>query len=276
LVQAVIAENGNAVILVADRLLTRWIGPGMPPHEFESVEPKIFSRRRVAIAFSGSELWADRIWASIEDQKLEEYEEIVKSVSEQIQNERKRFIDKEIKRRTGVESEQFFTRPDLPIPPEVRERIYGIMGEIDQRIINIHCLVAGFNNVLAAKLSIIDSEGDVTDVTKSARASIGSGGPFSTIYFDLYEYVKDMTKEDSLIFSFKAKKWSEAPSGVGPKTDIVVLWKANKGKDVIRKKVFLDSGPVVKKLEKYHEQEKAMIERRRNKLKEALKDEFEG
>jgi len=66
--------------------------------------------------------------------------------------------------------------------------------------VDVHCLVAGFDEKHQARLSMIDQEGDVLELTNTGRASVGSGAPFSTIYFDQHDYSQDMPKEDSLIF----------------------------------------------------------------------------
>ncbi len=72
-----------------------------------------------------------------------------------------------------------------------------------------------------------------------------------------------------------AKKWSEAPSGVGRRTDVIVLWtEETESGAVVRKKEFLDGCQVLKKLERHYETEKATIEHKRKKLKEELSKFF--
>jgi hypothetical protein len=65
-------------------------------------------------------------------------------------------------------------------------------------------------------------------MTNYGSAQIGSGDTFSRIYFDLYNYKTSVTLSDGLFFAYKAKKWSEAPTGVGSRTDILIIRKNKK------------------------------------------------
>jgi len=111
------------VIMVADRLLTRTVSRGMVPYEFESVEPKIYSRDNVVVGFAGSELWAQPIRSSIEESEKKDFDKVVELVSQWVRQKREKIICDEIRRRTGVGHDEFFKNSNLPIPTGVREMI---------------------------------------------------------------------------------------------------------------------------------------------------------
>ena len=71
----------------------------------------------------------------------------------------------------------------------------------------------------------ITEDGEIISATNFGVGSIGSGSLFSQIYFDQCNYDDCMSEIDGLFFAFKAKKWAEAPTGVGAKTDILLLRK---------------------------------------------------
>ncbi|KXA90452.1 hypothetical protein AKJ62_00735 [candidate division MSBL1 archaeon SCGC-AAA259D14] len=205
----------------------------MPSYEFESLEPKMVCRNRVGIGFAGSSLYADIIERTVTKEKLEDFDKIVENISKKIKNERKNNINNEIKRRTGVDPDDFYTNPSLPIPEGVRSRIYRLMK---RKIVDCRCLVAGFDEENKARLTVINHEGDSVDATNFNRISIGSGMPFSTIYFDQFDYNADIELKEALIFSFEAKKWAEAPTGVGSKTDIILLRKIDQTESLLKAK----------------------------------------
>ncbi|MHA1806979.1 MAG: hypothetical protein ACTSX2_05345 [Candidatus Thorarchaeota archaeon] len=228
LVQACIADNGKVVILIADRLLTRTLSGDLPPYEFESRTPKLIRKGQVGIGFAGSSLYAEKATASIHND--EHLNDIVKTISACIKNETNHEIDSLIKKETGVDSNQFFTDPQLPIPVEVRGYIYAKIHEFD---ISFDCLVAGIDDDGKASIHYLDNEGNFIDVTTFGFFPIGSGAPFSIIYFDQYGYEPGMSRNEALLFAFEAKKWAQAHTGVGNKTDILVFEKDEEPMEIL-------------------------------------------
>lgn len=272
LVQASIAEGGDAVIITSDRLLSRQISEDVPHYEFEENTPKIIPRKKVAIGFAGSQLHADNITSVVEQSNLVEYEEIVDEVSKHIQENRRERINKEIERRTGIkEPDMFFERPDLPIPQEVRNRIYGLMGP-QNTIINARCIIAGFDEKNQSRLAIIDSEGDELEATEFGEVSIGSGAPFSTIYFDQHGYNIECDFGEGILFNFEAKKWAEAPTGVGPTTDMITLQKRDE--QIVINEIY-EGHDLLDDMEKYYKNQKRQIREERKELRESLASELD-
>lgn len=220
LVQASIANGGNAVILIADRLLTTTLSHDLPSYEFESGSPKLLYRGHTGIGFAGSSVHADACILGLNGKT--DFNEIVDTISGYISSERNNRIEKDIKRLTGVSSNDFFTKKDLPIPEEVRDNIYYLMKKFK---VNCQSIIAGFDNNLKARIVIIDEEGDITDATNFNAFPIGSGAPFSKVYFDQLGYRPEMDANEATLFAFEAKKWAQAHTGVGEKADILVFKK---------------------------------------------------
>lgn len=268
LVQASIADNGNSVILIADRLLTRMISPDVPSYEFEWTEPKIVSQGKVGVGFAGSALYTDIARARIA--KMKDFDAIIEGISNCIIEERDTIIEKQIKRLTGISSKEFFENPQYPIPPDVREFIYGQIGQLD---LLFQCIVAGYDKDKEVKLVTIDSQGNIYQVTEFKVISIGTGQPFSQIYFDLYDYKITVSETDGLFFSYKAKKWAEAPTGVGSKTDILILRKNGESLFIINESELMEQINILhrKELKERATIRKSLIEELQKKSNGALK-----
>jgi hypothetical protein len=209
LVQASIADSGNAVILIADRLLTTTLSSDLPSYELEAGSPKLIFRNHTGIGFAGSSIHADACISSLNEKN--DFNEIVNTISGYISSARNTRIEKDIKRLTGVTSEQFFTNKELPIPSEVRDNIYYLIKKFR---INCQSIIAG-----------IDEEGDVIEATNFNAFPIGSGAPFSKVYFDQLGYTPEMSANEAILFAFEAKKWAQAHTGVGERADILVFRK---------------------------------------------------
>lgn len=244
LVQASIADNGKSVVLIADRLLTRTLSGDLPSYEFESNTPKIILRGNVGIGFAGSALLAEMSKQSLGRQN--DFDGMVERISETVKSIRNESIKSEIRMRTGVSPQAFFKNPQLPIPQDVRDSIYGMMGEFN---IECECIVAGFDKNKRARIAFIDSNGDVVEATPFGFISIGTGSPFSIIYFDQHGYDVRMERKEALVFAFEAKKWAEAHTGVGDKTDILLF---ARGREAIS---ICDDSPMMGKLREAYDAE---------------------
>jgi len=264
LVQASIAGSKNSTILIADRLLTTKLSRDLPSYEFESPIQKIISRGNVGIGFAGSSLHADIATSKIEDKT--DFDEIVKTISGYISAKRQELVDKHIKRLTGITSKQFFTKKDLPVPEKVRGNIYAQIRDFN---INCHCLITGFDEKGKARIVDIGDEGNITEATTFGVHSIGTGSPFSQVYFDQYGYNMKMSTEKAILFAFEAKTWAEAHTGVGVRTDMLVFKKKSK-KDIESIEIY-DGSKLMEKLIKAHKDE---IDKRRDFREKLLKDLF--
>ena len=259
LVQASIAQNGKTVILIADRLLTRQLSKDLPSYEFESPTPKIITREKVGIGFAGSALYADIATSKLLDKT--DFDEIVRTISKYIKNEKQSIIEGNIKRLTGVSSNDFFTNPNLAIPKEVRDHIYGTMGKFS---LDFNSIIAGFDKSNKARIVFVDEEGDTAEATNFDVFSIGSGSPFSIVYFDQYGYEISTNEKEALLFAFEAKKWAQSHTGVGYRTDILIF--RENGETV---KIYDDS-ELMKKINEAYESEINKIKEMRKLLLEKL------
>lgn len=223
LVQTCIADKGDCVILIADRLLTSQLSEDLPSYEFEATVPKIISKGNVGIGFAGSSLYADL--ASVKVQGLTDFDEIVDKLSTFIKEEKQKIVDSFIKRLTGVESKDFFNNKELPIPVELRGYVYGKLKDFE---IGCHWIIVGFDKEETARIVVIDEQGDITEITTFSVCSIGSGSPFSRIYFDQYGYDRSMDVNQALFFAYEAKEWAQSHTGVGLNTDILIFRKGKK------------------------------------------------
>lgn len=263
LVQACIANKGNSVVLLADRLLTTHLSEDLPPYEFEAKKPKIFFNESVGIGFAGSSLHADVAQSKILDKT--DFDEISNIITEYLYNKRKDNIDKTIKRLTGVESDRFFTECELPIPPEIRGMIYTEMKDYS---LNCQSMVTGFDKKKNARIIITDDYGGMTDTTNFGFFAIGSGSPFSRVYFDQYGYSIDMDTKEAVLFAFEAKKWAQAHTGVGDNTDIIVFIKDKKE---IKVEPIYDNSDLMKRLKDTYTAE---IQKKKDLRDKLIKDLF--
>ena len=74
--------------------------------------------------------------------------------------------------------------------------------------------------------------------------------------------------EDAVFFSFEAKKWAEAPRGVGRRTDIILIRKEG---DEIRLKLLQDGSEALKIMEKFYQDKRQLMMRRQKKLREEIR-----
>jgi 20S proteasome alpha/beta subunit len=246
--------------------LTTYLGKDIPEYETEWSRPKILSRGRVGIGFAGTSLYADMALSSLGNQ-ISDFAEIVENISTFVKNMRKEITDNEIKRVTRIEADNFFENEHANIPEKIKEYIYGMLMEFR---FDFNCIVAGFNKDGIANIYLIGDEGDKNCFTNFGMCAIGSGDTFSQIFFDQNQYDISMTEVEALLFAFKAKKWSEAPTGVGTKTDIILL-RENGSKIEIK-----DEDLLMRDLYKIYEKEKEIMKRERTKLLGVFKKKMEG
>jgi hypothetical protein len=260
LVQASIGDKGKCVILIADRMLTSRLSEGLPSYEFESTTPKIVHKGNVGVGFSGISLYIDLAISKIGNRT--DFDEIVKTTSEFVKEIKNKNIDAYVKRLTGVGSENFFNSNDLPIPEEIRKHVYGQLKDFEG---GCQAIVAGFDKKGKARIVIVDEQGDTFETTSFSAFSIGSGHPFSKIFFDQHSYDPIMVAPEALLFAYEAKQWAQSHTGVGSKTDILVF---RKGKKVLG--IYNDSKLQKELHGKYIQERQRHSEVRKSLLKDIL------
>lgn len=259
LVQALIANNGETVIILADRLLTKTFGEDFPSYEFEGNQPKIFSRTNVGIGFAGSALYADMAISKVPPD-ITDFDEITKIISDFAKVTGKSEIENEVHRVTRKDSDYIFSNPEK-VPDGVRDYLYGVINKFQ---LNFECVVAGFDNGEKAKIVFIMGNGETINATNFGVGSIGSGLVFSQIYFDQHQYEITMPETESLFFAYKAKKWAEAHTGVGLKTDILMFRKNGENLAIPNENILM------KEIDKIYEEEEKENSNTKNKLLKKL------
>ena len=220
LVQAAIANHGKCIVLASDRLWTRTIGSDFSEYGFESNKAKIMQIGRYGIGFSGNAAYADAAFSLLtEDLDLDS---VVSLISSFIIQEREKIAERYTVNILGLSYTEFKAlNQESVVPSERVEMVYSLISDID---ISFNGLIAGYDKHDKARIVVISSNGEVMDATFTSYYSIGEGGDFSIIYHDQEKYDPKMLSEsEAVYFSYRAKKWSEAPTSVGDKTDIIVI-----------------------------------------------------
>jgi len=198
LVQASIANKGDSIILIADRLLTTYLGGDIPDYETEWSQPKILSKGNVGIGFAGTALYADMV-LSRREENLSDLDKIVENISNIVKGIRKEIVDNEIFRVTRVDADDFLKNVQSNIPEKTKEYVYGMLMGFE---FGLGCIVAGFDQDKRANIYLIGDEGDKNCFTNFGVCSIGSGEIFSQIYFDQNQYDISMS-EKQILFSLE-------------------------------------------------------------------------
>ena len=254
LVQACIAEEGDRVILIGDRLVTRNIGTDVPSYEYESHNRKVLLKGTVGIGFEGDVVLIDKFVSELSGKR--DYDSIVESIAEGIKEEDERATDRYVKSRTGLSAKQFFERIDTKVPDYLVDEVYEGIEEC----IDIGALIAGYDRSGNPRLTVADAEGDVLNFTNLGNVSIGSGSTLSGIYFDQNRYDPSMNEDEALLFAFEAKKWAEAHTGVGHSTDVIIIKRRGKSREI------LEESPLMEKMNRIYEEEGRKQKEVRKKL----------
>ena len=254
LVQACIAQEGDRVILIGDRLVTRNIGTDVPSYEYESHNRKVLLKGMVGIGFEGDVVLIDKFVSELSGKR--DYDSIVESIAEGIKEEDERATNRYVKSRTGLSAKQFFERTDAKVPDYLVDEVYEGIEEC----IDIGALIAGYDRSGNPRLTVADAEGDVLNFTNLGNVSIGSGSTLSGIYFDQNRYDPNMNEDEALLFAFEAKKWAEAHTGVGHSTDVIIIKRRGKPREI------LEEAPLMEKMNRIYEEEGRKQKEVRKKL----------
>lgn len=222
LIQASICNNGKAIILIGDRMVS--IEMGNINYEHEAKVPKLYYFDKYAIGFAGSLNDIKRISNKISKNKTwKSVVEFADYISNVFRNDVKEQQELIVKYYTLKDIDDFINDPignAGTIPEELKAFVYG---EISEVTLDLAGIIVGFDELKNPKIFDIDNKGIITDSTDNQYSSLGSGEPFSEFYFDQHEYDANCSLELGLFLAFRAKKAAEYHPGVGCNTDIYIL-----------------------------------------------------
>jgi len=219
LVQASICENGNTIIFIADRMVSSSMGEYIQ-YEKEGNSSKIFRFKNNVIGFAG--VLPDIIKVKNRLELKDNFEEFLDNILKVMKDIKDEELERLIINESIWKNKEEFIQNQQICPPELKDFIFAKNAKSK---LQINCLIAGFNKNNEAKIFSINNEYDVYDHSDLAYYSIGSGTPFSVIFFDQENYDNKCSLEEGLYFAYRAKKTAESHIGVGTQTDIIVLRK---------------------------------------------------
>ena len=263
LVQASISTDKSTVVVIADRLITAYLGKDDTPYEFESNQPKIQMKGDVVIGFAGSSYLGSLITSVISDGK--NYNEICQGILNEIKALATRDKESLTQRYTGLSLDDFY-KVQVDLPEKVRNFVFGALAEVDA---NVSFLVAGFDSEGQPHISIIEDD-EIYHEESFGYGTVGSGHQFANMFFDVYGSDRNSGEIDELYFAYRAKRWGEFPAGVGHRTDIIVVRK-NGNNLVIR-----DESELMQKIKETYETEVKKIDTERKLILEKLIKESGG
>lgn len=260
LIQASICNNRKSVILIGDRLISSEIGE--IDYEFESKALKLYQFGDFGVGFTGNISDIFNIVHKIEKEK-KNWKDVM-DFSSTVSDIMRKYIEEqreEIIYRYTLHSKEKFIEDSIEngtIPGELKEAVYHDLGSIEM---DCGALIIGFTSNYNPKIIELDSFGKITDETDFLYSSVGSGQPFSQIFFDQHEYSAGYSIEDGLFFAFHAKKAAEFHAGVGEKTDIILISVVeNENKKDIQSFLFLEEHTEIELLKQIYTEEQLEIQ----------------
>ena len=155
------------------------------------------------------------------------------------------------------------TYPLLPIPMYYKELIFQQFKGI---ALDVNGLIIGFHKG-EAKIFKIDPYGDYEEYTSFGYTSVGSGHSFSEIYFDQHDYMPNLNAAEGLFFAYRAKKSAEFNTGVGKKTDIVLITSDGKVLEIV------EESNKMQRLKELHQESTNEIKKIRETISEKIDKE---
>ena len=262
IIQASICDDNNAIILIADRLVTV-----SEMYVAEAKSQKLYGFGSFGVGFAGT--LSDIIHIKDKIEKKASFKEFVESLIEIYKNENEMRENDFIKRNTLLsksELKDYVIHDEGKIPEDLIEWIYGHLEDVR---LDSSALVVGFNEKTKPQIIYIDEFGDIVNYTENHYCTIGSGEHFSEVFFDINEYDPCCTLEQGLLFSLRAKRSAEAHIGVGKDTDIMVL---RQEKDPI---FILNESNEMRQLQEIYEEEKINIKKLFNNNADKIKGLFD-
>lgn len=262
LIQASIWNNKKSVILIGDRLVS--VGIGGVEYETEGAFSKLMVIDKYAIGFAGNS--ADISIIKNEMDNVKHYNSIISFVKELsivmkniITRKRSEYIQREL----SITLDEFHEKPFNIFPENAKEYLYLHFTNI---ALDVSGLIIGFHNE-EAKIFKIDSYGDYEEYSGFGYTSVGSGHSLSEIYFDQHDYMPHLNIAEGLHFAYRAKKSAEFNTGVGNKTDIVLITSDGKVLEII------EESDKMQKLKKLHQDGTVEIKKVRDNISEKINKE---
>ncbi|MHA1274674.1 MAG: hypothetical protein ACTSPD_18165 [Promethearchaeota archaeon] len=270
LVQASICNKGKSIIIIGDRMVSFKSGP--IEYESEANDSKIYLFHNNVMAFAGSIRDIILLKNRIESKGIDVVK-FASNVSDVIKDKIQEETDNLIYRFTRHDRDAFLQDPyqghACQIPIDIKDLVYSAFPQIQM---DCHGIIGGFDENQKARMYLINPLGEFREMTDFWNFSIGSGQPFSEIFFDQEDYTSNCTLQEGLYFAYRAKKFAESHVGVGAKTDIVILNKDSAPKFYNADK---DESGLLAMLEAEYFDERKHLEGFRknifNKIKEVLK-----
>lgn len=226
LVQASICDKGNTIILVADRMVSSSMGEVIR-YEKEGNASKLYVYNKNAIGFAGSV--PDIIKIKKRIKKIDDLDDFLNGVIEIMKIIKDEALDRTISVESIWKNKKEFIENLQICPKALKDAIFAKNANFR---LEMNCLIAGFNKNGDAKIYLLNNEYEVNDITDFHYFSVGSGSPFSLLFFDQEEYSENCSLNEGLYFAYSAKKTAESHIGVGVKTDIVILRKEKKALNI--------------------------------------------
>ena len=247
IIQVSICNKHEAIILIADRLVTVY-----ETYEAESKSAKLYPFNNFGIGFAGS--LSDIICIKDKMNSQPTFKEFIDHICEIYKKENKHREEQFIYNNTFLTKEEFkeYIKHDQgKIPENIIEWIYA---NLEKQRLDCIALIVGFNDKNKPQIISLDTSGDIDNQTVNFHSAIGTGEFFSEVFFDVNEYDPNCSMREGLLFAFRAKKSAEAHRGVGKNTDILIL---NLNKEPI---IILHESEEMRKLEKLYKEEKNKIQ----------------
>lgn len=221
LVQASICDNGNTIIFIGDRMVSSLMGEFIQ-YEKEGNTSKLFIFKNNAIGFAGA--LSDIIRVKNRIEMLDNVDDFLNNVLKVMKGIKNEELERSILTNSIWKNKEDFIQNLEICPKDLKDFIFAKNAKFN---LQLNCLIAGFNKNNEAKIFSVNNEYEINDVSDLYYHSIGSGTPFSVIFFDQEEYNISFSLEEGLYFAYRAKKTAESHIGVGVKTDIIILRKKN-------------------------------------------------
>lgn len=252
LVQASICEKGNTIIIIADRMVSSSIG-GLQ-YEKEGKSSKLYAFGKNALGCAG--MFSDIVKLKQKISLKDDIDEFLEELINVMKNLKEEELERLISFNTLWDSKnEFLSTPKIP------QKLYNfIFAQHSAYTLKLNSLIAGFDKEGTAKIYVITPDYKVSDDSDMYHQSIGSGAPFSLIFYDQEDYDVDCSLEEGLYFAFRAKKAAEAHTGVGVNTDILIL---HKDRDPIS---ISNEDKRMKMLENLYNEEENEIEKFRSEI----------
>ena len=215
IVLASIADDGNAIIMASDRMLS------MPEltYQFEHDSPKIRNVGKYLVGYAGTTTFADDI-LSHDYGTQNTIRAFVEALSTFYIKYGNRIASRVLLESLGLDLETFNANPQN-YPAPMQEMIYNKLGE---EKLNVNFIVCGYDQD-QPKIYTISQYGIYGTAHSVGYTAIGIGETHATHFYMVNGFKFNTPLKEAIFFAFRAKKSAEIAAGVGKRTDICILEK---------------------------------------------------